>query len=170
MRPAGKTAFRAVIVIALLAVVGSVPARAIQQPSTFSEEAADLAALVEERISSIVGRVLLTPKVTYLETYGIVLTTEVMLESPRNPFSSPRTTDETKVVIDRRMETLSSALVDLLESDFQGLGLAGAGQRTTLAIHILNSNPVDLPDLPEQIVATALTDASGAVRVTLTEY
>lgn len=174
-----------VLPAALIVAFGAAPAFAqLADPGEPSSQArAAIAAAVDEAVAGIVpGPILQTAKATYLEGYGVVVTLEVALERPRNPFSSPRTPSEIQRSSEMRRSQLKEMAVELLRqhvSDFEGLP---DDERLTIVIYMLNTNPADLPDLPAQLVVSARKQDGGnsggppasasafAQRVTIREY
>ncbi len=147
------------------------------------EVRASLEAAVDQRVGDIVsGPVLQRARATYLEEYGVVVTVEVALERPRNPFSAGR--DREPAEVRRSSEASRSALkemaVALLRQHIPNWDGLGTDERMTIVIYMLNTNPVDLPDLPTQLqVSTRKQDvidlpaasaAAFANRVTIREY
>ncbi len=123
----------------------------------FKKEAVPLQIEVEEAVNSVVpglSGVVGRPQATYLEGYGVVVSLEVSLAPTRTPFSSPKTPAEVRTIVKQRQklveEKLGSVLKDLVAKE-QFLTEADS---LTIALHLFNSNPVDLPTLPSQLVLT----------------
>ncbi len=147
------------------------------------ESRAAIAAAVDDGVAGIVpGPMLQLAKTTYLEGYGVVVTVEVALEPPRNPFSGVRGPDEVRRSSEMRRARLREMAVELLGqyvSTFDGLS---ADEQLTIVIYLLNTNPADLPDLPSQLVMSArkqdgsdlrsavISETAFADRVTIREY
>jgi hypothetical protein len=145
------------------------------------EEAMALTATVGDGVADAVSQVFFGPRAAYLDGYGLVVTIEVGLVPPRNPFSSPRTPEEVRRDSRGRLESLKSAVPELLSRPVADLEGLGADEFVGVVIHLVNANPVDLPDLPEQLVFSvrkqdatarasgALTEAAFRQRVTIRE-
>ena len=113
-------------------------------------------AAVDESFRAIVPQLFQDSRATYLEGYGVVVTVEVGLEPPRNPFSnSSRTPEEVRRSSLQRLEALKSSTVELLGTHTAGLESLGANEQVSVVIYLMNPNPVDLPDLASQLVISA---------------
>ena len=154
-------------VIRLLVLLMIVPAILSAQAgpdhfSRFRQESAAIAAALEDAVSSIVpGRLLQRSKATQLDGYGLVVTIEVALERPRNPFSSVKQPEEIRRSSGDRREALKEKAVELLQNRVAGLASVGSDERVAIIIHMLNTNPADLPDLPTQIVVSVGKQAAA---------
>ena len=132
------------------------PAHADSQGEGFKQEVVVLTDALDDSVSSIVpGPLLQRSKAIYLDDYGVVVTIEVALERPRNPFSRVKPPDEVRRSSAERREALRQKAVDLLEENVAGLKAVAPDEWVTIAIHMLNTNPADLPDLPTQLVVSA---------------
>lgn len=165
----------------VLAFVPIALCQARSGPDVDLEQAAALTADVDAALGAVVPRVFQEAKATYLEDYGLVVTVEVALEPLRSPFSTPRSPEEIRSSSLERMEavrTTAGALLGDRVADLDGLL---PNERVSLVIFILNPSPVDLPDLPAQIVLSlrkqdamdrrsgALSDADFSQRLTIRE-
>jgi epoxyqueuosine reductase QueG len=145
------------IVLFLLLVAGSAFAFEINkaQIDLFKKESAALRQAIDDMMSVTLGRGMTEfTKAAYLEGYGAVFTLEVSLEPTRSPFSSPKTPAEVRAVVAERRKAIENKLESLLKQraeSFQSLGPADA---LSVVVHVFNSNPVDVPDLPSEIVFT----------------
>ena len=118
-----------------------------------SEQTDAFTSAINESFRAIVPQLFQESRATYLEGYGMVVTVEVGLERPRNPFSgSSRSPEEVRRSSLERMEALTSSAVELLGVHAAQLDSLGADERVTVVIYLVNPNPVDLPDLASQLV------------------
>ena len=175
--------FRILSLLIVLGVGSPLEATLFGQSIPSPEARAAIAALVDEQVAGIVPGPMLQPaKTTYLEGYGIVVTVEIALERPRNPFSGNSATDQVRRLTEMRRSELKEMAVQLIGqhvSSFEGLS---ADEQLTIVIYMLNTNPADLPDLPTQLVVSArkqdgadlrsavISSAVFADRVTIREY
>ena len=103
--------------------------------------------------NTVPGFGLLTPsRATYLEGYGLVVTLEVSLEPTRNPFSSPKTPAEVRTVVSQRRKEIKDKLAALLKQRVAAIESIEAAESVAVIVHLLNTNPADLPDVPLQLV------------------
>jgi len=130
------------------------------QVDVFKKEMAPLQNAVDSAITETGARIMSNSKATYLEGYGVVVVVEVMLEAPRNPFSGLKTPEETRKIVKTRQQDVTSKLSDLLKEKIAKTDSVGANDSLTLIVHILNTNPVDVPDLPSQLVITMKKSAA----------
>jgi hypothetical protein len=127
------------------------------QIDVFKRDAAPLQAAVEEAINSVVpgpAGVLEHAKATYLEGYGVVVSVEASLEPTRTPFSSPKTPSEIRTIVAQRRKAVQEKLETLLKERTLKMQSIGETEALTIAFHLFNSNPADLPNLPSQVVFT----------------
>lgn len=142
----------------MLMVVGMVFAQSGRvDTQKFKKEAVPIQEAIDDVItSSIPGYALLQEtRAAYLEGYGIAFTLEVALDTPRNPFSSPRpAAAELRKVVDGRRKEVKNKLVELLKQKVGGLESVAPMETVAVVVHWMNTNPADLPDLPVQLVAS----------------
>lgn len=138
---------------------------------------------VDDAISEIVpGPMLQYSKAAYLEGYGLVLTMEVALVRPSNPFSASTSDTQTRLASEQRHESLKERAAELLSEQVAKLDGLTPDEKVSLVINVLNTNPAIVKDLPAQLVITATKQdavdfSSGAIsesdfnaRVTIREY
>ena len=144
------------LLVLLMTVPAALPAQAgTDQLSRIRQDSAAITAALDDAVSSIVpGPLLQRSKATHLDGYGLVVTVEVALEPPRNPFSGAKKPEEIRRSSSARRETLKGKAVELLQNTVAGLASVGPDERVAIVIHMLNTNPVDLPDLPTQLVVS----------------
>jgi hypothetical protein len=107
---------------------------------------------------------------TYLEGYGIVVTMEVALEPPRNPFTAMKTSDDVRTTVAQKRKATIEKLTTLLKAKVPTLDSIGPVESATIIVYLLNANPGDLPDMPAQLVLTLNKQDASAGTVKLTEY
>jgi hypothetical protein len=124
------------------------------QREKLRKDAPSLQAAINETINSIIPGfgLIQQAKGTYLEGYGLVFNLEVALERPRNPFSSPMTPEGVRTIVGQRQKEVKDKLVELLKQRVAGIDSIGSAESVAIIVHVMNTNPVDLPDLPSQIV------------------
>ncbi len=151
------------LLVLLMIVPAILPAQAgTDQLSRFRQESAVMAAALDDAFSSIVpGPLLQRSKATQLDGYGLVVTVEVALEPPRNPFSGVKQPEEIRRSSAERREALKEKAVELLQNRVAGLASVGSDERVAIVIHLLNTNPADLPDLPTQVVVSVGKQAAA---------
>ena len=150
-------------------------------PDVDPEHVVALMADVDAGLGAVVPSIFQEAKGTYLEDYGLVITVEIALEPRRSPFSTRRSPEEIRSSSHERLEAVRTAAAALLGDRVADLNGLLPNERVSLVIHILNPSPVDLPDLPAQIVLTlrkqdamdrrsgALSDADFRQRLTIRE-
>ncbi len=154
------------LLVLLIIVPAILPAQAgTDQLSRFRQESASITAALDDAVSSIVpGPLLQRSKATHLDGYGLVVTVEVALEPPRNPFSGAKQPEEIRRSSADRREALKDKAVELLQNRVAGLASVGPDERVAIVIHMLNTNPADLPDLPMQLVVSVGKQAAADLR------
>jgi hypothetical protein len=146
-----------------------------QQPDkawldAFKKESAVLTAAVEEAVSGVVpGRsVLETPKATYLEGFGAVITLEASLEPTRSPFSTVKSPAEVRLTVSQRRKAIQQKIEGVLKQRTAAMQSVNATDSVTIVLYLLNSNPADVPDLPSQIIFTARKE--NPLQVSIREF
>lgn len=143
---------------------GSGVARADVDPA----QAADLERTVDSVVGNIVPNVFRNARATYLEGYGVIVTIEVALDVPRHPFSAAREPADVRASALERVRSIRQQSIDLLGKQAPAIDGLASDERVTVVVYTVNPNPVDLPDLPSQIVVSvskgdAVALASGAL-------
>ena len=150
-------------------------------PDIDPEHVVALTADVDAGLGAVVPYVFQEAKGTYLEDYGLVVTVEIALEPRRSPFSTLRSPEEIRSSSHERLEAVRTTAAALLGDRVADLDGLLPNERVSLVIFILNPSPVDLPDLPAQIVLSLrkqdamdrrsgeLTDADFSQRLTIRE-
>ncbi|MBI4472438.1 MAG: hypothetical protein HY646_07195 [Acidobacteria bacterium] len=139
-----------------------------QADAAFKKEAPALQASVDDTVNnSIPGLALLQKaKATYLEGFGVLVSFEVALEPPPNPFSSnPKRPEEIRKLVADRRAMLQPKLEALIKQRVTALQSVGATESLALVVHLFNPNPTALPNLPGQIVLTVKKQDPSRVKV-----
>ena len=145
------------ILLGLFVFSAAATAQDKAQADVFKKEAIALQAAVEEAVNSQVpgpAGVLEHPRAAQLEGYGIVVSLQASFEPTRNPFSSPKTPAEVRNIVSDRRKLVQGKLESLLKERVVKMQSVGDAESLTIALHLFNSNPADLPNLPGQIQLT----------------
>lgn len=119
----------------------------------FRKEGPALQGAVDQGISEVPGiSILQTSKATYIQEFGVVVTLELALEKPPSPFNVDARSERPAVVAERQ-QRVRDKMKQLLVQKAPGLRTAGDDQFVVIVVHIFNTNPVDRPNLPQQIIA-----------------
>ena len=174
---------RVVSLLIVLLVAPPFGSALLGQATPSPEKQIAVAAAVDAEVAAVVpGQMLQRAKATYLDRYGVVVTIEVAFERPRNPFSAARAPDVIRQSSEVHRSQLKEIAIRLLGQHVATFDGLGADEQLTIVVYMLNTNPVDLPDLPTQLVVSATkrdgTDLRSAVisaaefadRVTVREY
>ena len=110
-------------------------------------------------------------KGTYLEGYGIVITLEVALDPPRNPFSGlGRTSADVRTAVAQHRKDTEERLKSLLKEKTPAIDSLLPNESATIIVYLLNTNPADLPDLPSQLVLSVKKQEAAAGTVSVRAY
>jgi hypothetical protein len=131
----------------------------------FKKEMAPLQSGVDNLIISTGAQVMQRSHAIYLEGYGIVVSAEIVLERPQGIFDSPKPPAELRSLVAQRRKDLQEKLTVFLKERIVRTESIGATDSLTIVVHVLNSNPVELPTLPVQIQVTVKKDAPQQVTV-----
>ena len=133
------------------------------QADTFRKEMLPLQQSIDTTVGGVVARVLQPSKATYLDGYGIVVTLEVALTAPRTPFSSPASSAESKAAVALKLRELQLKMPILVTQKVAAFQSLAPAESFAVVIHILNTNPADVVDLPSQVVFSAKKETPEAV-------
>ena len=135
-------------------------AGAVQTPvDAFKKDVGSLQSEIEKLVNDTGARTMLAPRAGFVEGYGVVVSLEVALEPPRNllfPGTSSggaASTDVKKSMSDRQ-KTIKDQLTSLMKRSVVSMESIGVESALTVVIHLLNTNPGLVPDLPRQLVFT----------------
>ena len=109
----------------------------------FKKESAGLSGAIEDAVSGVVpGRSILeTPKATYLDGYGAVISLEASLEPTRSPFNSPKSPAEVRATVSERRKGIQKKLETLLKQRVAAMQSVMPTDSVTFVLYIANSNP-----------------------------
>ena len=157
--------------ICLLILSSSLLAQTPPSAETIKKDVQALQNAANEAVNGVVSLgVLQTARGTFLEGYGVVVTMEVALEPPRNPFTAMKTSDDVRTNVAQKRKTMTDKLMNLLKEKVPALESIGANESATIIVYLLNANPGDLPDLPAQLVLTLKKQDAATGTVKLSEY
>jgi hypothetical protein len=125
-----------------------------QTDTIFKKEMGPLQSAVDVAITSTGSRIMSSPRATYLDDYGVLVSVEVALEAPPNPFDGFKTSDATRKAVNTRYKDLTTKLADLVKEQVAKIDSVGATESLSVVVYILNANPADAPNLPSQLVIT----------------
>jgi hypothetical protein len=160
-------------IVCLLLVAGIAFGQIPASDEKIKKEIQSLQSAANEAVSAVVPSfgVLQGAKGTYLDEYGFILTMEVALETPRNPFDMLKSANDTRAAVNQRHKAIKERLTSLLKERSAGLESLAPTESATIIVYLLNTNPGDLPDLPTRIVLSIKKqDAAAGRDVTLREY
>jgi hypothetical protein len=137
-----------------------------------NKDVASIQAAVNEVVNSTIpGLVVLqAAKGAYLDGYGVVVSVEVALEAPRNPFNALTTSNNVRATVGQRQKDMMDKLATLLKQKVPVLDLVGPAESVAIIVNLLNTNPADLPDMPSQIVLSVKKQEAAAARISIREY
>ena len=139
------------------------------QVENFKKESLALrGAVADAARAAIPGNYLDLPKATYLEGYGVVVTLEASLLPTRTPFSSVETPEQVRKTVSERRKEITQKLEEVLKKRVGAMESIAPNDSVTIVLYLLNSNPVDVPDLPGQILFTA--KKQDPTQVTIQEF
>jgi hypothetical protein len=83
----------------------------------------------------------------------------IAFEPPQGIFSTPKPAKELQSVVAQRRKDLQDKLKTFVKRQVLVTDSIGANDSLAVILHVLNTNPVDLPNLPVQIVVIAKKDS-----------
>jgi hypothetical protein len=129
------------------------------QATIFKKDMAPLQSAVEGVVSSTGVQILEKPRAAYIDGYGIVITTYVAIEPPQGIFGTPKPPKELQAAVAQRRRELQDKLKTWVKKQVLITDSIGASDSLAVVIHVLNGNPVDLPNMPVQILVVAKKDS-----------
>ena len=159
-------------IICLLMLSSGLLAQNPPSAETIKKDVQTLQNAANDTVGGIVSGlgVLQAARGTFLEGYGVVVTMEVALEPPRNPFTAMKTSDDVRTTVSQKRKATVEKLTNLLKEKVPTLESIGPTESATIIVYLLNANPGDLPDLPAQLVLTIKKQDAATGPVKLTEY
>ena len=138
----------------------------------FKKEAGAFQAAINDTVAAVIPGIGPSPDThgTYLDGYGAVFTLEVSLERPRNPFTATASAADVQQNVRRRQKEIKEKVVALLKQKAADLKFLSPAESIAVVIHLINTNPADVPDLPGQIVVSAKKQDIAAGRIGVKEF
>ena len=149
----------------LRSVLGFLLLVAVPQLDTFKKEMAPLQSAVDTVITSTGSQVLQRSRATYLEGYGIVVSLEIAFETPQNPFSGYKTPTEVRAIVAQHRKDVQEKMTAFVKQRVATTDSLAPGDSLAIAMHVLNTNPADVPNLPVQILMTARKQSPDQVSI-----
>jgi len=125
----------------------------------FKKEVAPLQSAVDSLVASTGAEVMQRSRAAYLEGYGIVVSLEIVFEPPQGIFGTPKTPAQLRTVVAQRRKDLQDKLTAFIKERIVRTESIGSSDSLSIVVHVLNTNPADLPGLPAQIQVTAKKDS-----------
>lgn len=159
-------------VFGLLLFIVPVYGQTASQSDRIRKDATQLQTEVNDLVNAGVSGIAImqSPKAAYLDGYGLVVSFEVALERPRNPFSSERNSADLRTVVTERRKQIQEKLTDFLKKRVSGLESLGAAESLAVVVHFMNTNPADLPNMPSQLILSAKKQDAASGRIQVREF
>jgi len=131
---------------------------------------------IQTAVNGVINRtvpglgILQAAKGAYLDGYGVVVTVEVALEPPRNPFNALQTSGNVRANVTQRQKDMMDGLTTLLKEKVPVLEFIGPAESVAIIVNLLNTNPADLPDMPAQIVLIGKKQDAAAALINIRGY
>jgi hypothetical protein len=125
----------------------------------FRKEKAPLESAVDALVSSAGAQVMQRSHAAYIEEYGIVVTLEVVFEQPQGIFGTPKPPAELRSLIAQRRASLQEKLTTFVKQRVATTDAIDSTAYLSIVVHVLNANPAEVPNLPQQIVTTVKKDS-----------
>jgi hypothetical protein len=132
-----------------------VPGAGLVRADVDAAEAANLERTVDSMVGQLVPNVFRNARATYLEGYGVIVTIEVALDVPRTPFTSSRSPADVRESALGRIASIRQGAIGLVGNEAPGIEGLLPEEMVSVVVYMVNPNPVDLADLPGQIVVSA---------------
>ena len=146
-------------ILCLLLVAGSA------QVDAFKKEMDPLQKSVETTVTPLVARVFSSPKATYIDSIGVIVSVEVMLEQPQNPFGAAKSAEQVKTVVNQRRKDLREKLTELLKVQVAKSTSVADTESMAVIVHLLPTTRADVGEQPTQLVLSVKKSAPTQVNV-----
>jgi len=127
-------------------------APAAPQADVFKKDMEPLESAVNGLIVSAGAQVLQRSRAAYLEGYGIVVSLEIAYIAPQGIFDTPKKPSEVRTLVTQRRRDVQEKVTAFIKQRVATTDSIGPTDSLAIVIHILNTNPADVPNLPLQIV------------------
>lgn len=128
---------------------------ATPQLDVFKKDMGPLQSAVDGLLTSVGAQVLQRSRASYIEGYGIIITSEIAYIQPQGIFDTPKKPAEVRTLVTQRRREVQDKLTAFVTQRVATTDSVGATDSLAVVIHILNTNPADVPNLPLQIVVAA---------------
>jgi hypothetical protein len=129
----------------------------------FKKEMAPLQSAVDDLVSSTGAQVLQRSRATYIEGYGVIVFMEMAFEPPQGIFTTPKRPEEVRATVAQRRKDVEEKLKAFVKQRIVTANSIAPTESLTIVLHVLNTNPVDVPKLPGQILFTAKKESPQQV-------
>ena len=131
----------------------------------FKKEMGPLQSAVDSVLSSTGALVMPAGKsrAALIEGYGIVVSVEIALEPPQGIFDTPKKPAEVRTLVAQRRKDIQEKITAFVKSRVAAIDSLGPTDSLAIVIHIFNTNPADIPNLPVQIVMSAKKESPQQV-------
>jgi hypothetical protein len=129
------------------------------QVNVFKKDMSPLQSAVETLVTSTGVQILEKPRAAYIEGFGVIITTYIAFEPPQGIFSTPKPAKEVQALVTQRRKDVQEKLKAFVKRQVLVTDSIGASDSLAVILHVLNTNPVDLPNLPVQILVVAKKDS-----------
>lgn len=130
---------------------------AAEQADVFKKDIAPLQSAVDGLIVATGAQVMPAGKsrAAYIDGYGIVVSVEIAFDTPQGIFDTPKKPAEVRTLVAKRRKDLQEKMTAFVRSRVATTDSIGATDSLAVVIHVLNTNPADISNLPLQIVMSA---------------
>ena len=136
---------------------------AAPQTDVFKKDMVPLQAAVDGVMTSAGVQLLQRSHAAYLEGYGIVVSLEIAFVAPQGIFDTPKKPAEIRTLVTQRRKDVQDKVIAFVKQRVATTDSIGASDSLAVVIHVLNTNPVDVPNLPVQILMSAKKDSPQQV-------
>ena len=136
---------------------------ATPQMDVFKKDMVPLQTAVDGVITSAGMQLMQRSHAAYLEGFGIVVSLEIAFVPPQGIFDTPRKPAEIRTLVTQRRKDLQEKVTAFVKQRLATTDSIGAGDSLAIVIHVLNTNPADVPNLPVQIMMSAKKDSPQQV-------
>jgi hypothetical protein len=133
------------------------------QFNVFKKDMSTLQATVDGLVTSTGSQVMQKSHAAFIEGYGVTVNLEVAFVAPQGIFDTPKKPAELRTLVAQRRKDVQEKLTAFVTQHVATTDSIGPSDSLAVVIHVMNTNPVDTPNLPIQIVLAARKESPQQV-------
>ncbi|MBI4474835.1 MAG: hypothetical protein HY646_19340 [Acidobacteria bacterium] len=138
----------------MLRILASLLLLGAPQVEPFKKEIGPLQSAVDSTVISTGAPLLQKSRAAYIEGYGVIVMLEVAFEAPQTIFDSGKTPAQVRSTVAQRRKDVKEKMTAFVKQRVAVTDSIAPEESLAIVIHVLNTNPADVPNLPAQMLIT----------------